>query len=50
MQTKEAADASAVEPPEDKKTFDAQVKLTYTREQSVAVWEYSKEESYAKHV
>ncbi len=33
MQTKEAADASASEPPENKNTFDAQVKLTYTKEQ-----------------
>jgi iron complex outermembrane receptor protein len=35
MQAKEAADASATEPSEDKKTFDAQVKITYTNEQSV---------------
>jgi outer membrane cobalamin receptor len=35
MQEKEAADASATEPSEDKKTFDAQVKITYTNEQSV---------------
>lgn len=33
MQTKEAADASAAEPPENKNTFDAQVKLAYTKEQ-----------------
>lgn len=35
MQTKEAAEANAIEPPEDKKTFDAQLKITYTDEQSV---------------
>ncbi len=34
MQAKEAADASAIEPSEDKDTFDAQLKLTYTDEQS----------------
>ncbi len=35
MQAKEAADASAIEPTEDKETFDAQIKVTYTNEQSV---------------
>ena len=35
MQAKEAADASATELSEDKKTFDAQVKIIYTNEQSV---------------
>lgn len=35
MQTKKAADASATEPPEDKNTYDAQLKVTYTDEQSV---------------
>ena len=34
MQAKEAADASAIEPSEDKDTFDAQLKLSYTDEQS----------------
>lgn len=35
MQSKEAADASAVEASEDKDTLDAQLKLSYTNEQSV---------------
>jgi outer membrane receptor protein involved in Fe transport len=35
IQTKEAAEASATEPPDDKNTFDAQAKITYTEEQSV---------------
>jgi len=35
LQAKEAADASTSEPSEDKKAFDAQVKITYTNEQSV---------------
>lgn len=35
MQTKKAAEASTIEPPDDKKTFDAQAKLTYTDEESV---------------
>lgn len=35
MQTKKAAEASATEPPDDKKTFDAQAKLTYTDEEGV---------------
>jgi len=34
MQTKKAAEASATEPPDDKNTYDAQAKLTYTQEQS----------------
>ena len=33
MQTKKAAEASATEPPDDKTTFDAQAKLTYTNEE-----------------
>jgi len=35
MQAKESADASAIDPTEDKNTFDALVKVTYTDEQSV---------------
>ena len=35
LQAKEAADASAVDPTEDKTTFDAQVKVTYSDEKSV---------------
>jgi iron complex outermembrane receptor protein len=35
MQAKEAADASAVEPSKDKDALDAQLKLSYTNEQSV---------------
>lgn len=35
MQSKKAAEASATEPPDDKTTFDAQAKLTYTDEESV---------------
>lgn len=35
MQTKEAAEASANEPPEDKNTLDAQVKLTYTKDKGI---------------
>ena len=35
LQAKEAADASAVDPTEDKTTFDAQVKVTYSNEKSV---------------
>ncbi len=35
MQAKEAANASTLEPAEDKNTLDAQVKLTYTNEQSL---------------
>jgi len=35
MQTKKAAEASAIESPDDKNTYDAQAKLTYTQEQSV---------------
>ena len=34
MQTKKAAEASAIESPDDKNTYDAQAKLTYTQEQS----------------
>ena len=34
MQTKKAAEGSETEPPDDKNTYDAQVKLTYTQEQS----------------
>jgi iron complex outermembrane recepter protein len=33
MQSKKAAEASATEPPDDKKTFDAQAKLTYTNDE-----------------
>jgi iron complex outermembrane receptor protein len=35
MQTKKASDASATEPPEDKNTYDAQLKTTYTDDHSV---------------
>jgi len=35
MQSKEAADGSAVEPPEDKDALNAQLKLSYTNEQSI---------------
>ncbi len=35
MQAKEAADASAVVPSEDKDTLDAQVKITYSNEQRI---------------
>ena len=35
MQSKEAADGSALETPKDKDTLDAQVKLTFTNEQSL---------------
>ena len=35
MQAKEAADASALEPVEDKDTLDAQIKLIYANEQSL---------------
>lgn len=35
MQAKESADASAIDPTEDKDTFDALVKVTYTDEQNV---------------
>ncbi len=35
MQSKEAADGSIVEPPEDKDALDAQLKVTYGDEQSV---------------
>jgi iron complex outermembrane receptor protein len=35
MQSKEAADASAVEPPEDKDALDAQLKVSYGDEQSM---------------
>jgi len=35
LQAKEAADASAVDPIEDKTTFDAQLKVTYRNEKSV---------------
>jgi len=35
MHTKKAADASATEPPDDKNTYDAQAKITYTQDQSV---------------
>ena len=35
MQTKKSADASALEPPEDKNTYDAQLKTTYRTDQSV---------------
>ncbi len=34
MKSKEAAEASAMQPPEDKKTFDALLKTTYTNEQN----------------
>jgi outer membrane cobalamin receptor len=35
IQQKEVADANAIQPPEEKKTFDALLKATYTNEQSV---------------
>ena len=35
LQAKEAADASAIDPTEDKTTLDAQIKITYTDEQNV---------------
>jgi iron complex outermembrane receptor protein len=35
MQTKKGSDASAIEPPEDKNTYDAQLKTTYTDDHSV---------------
>jgi len=35
LQAKEAADASAIDPTEDKTTLDAQLKVTYTGEKSV---------------
>ena len=34
MQTKKSAEASATQPPDDKNTLDAQVKLTHTQEKS----------------
>lgn len=36
MQSKEASDASAIEPPEDKDALDGQLKLSYTNKQSVS--------------
>lgn len=35
MQTKKASDASAIEPPEDKNTYDGQLKTTYTDDHGV---------------
>lgn len=42
MQHKEAAEANAIEPPEDKNTYDAQFKAIYTNEHSVIYGSISK--------
>lgn len=35
LQAKESSDASAITPPENKKAFDAQIKLTYSHEENI---------------